>query len=434
MSGAPVGLTLPHLSEPDPELAGEGALDPLGLFSVADRLAEEIAPGITARMFRVRFLTAMAVSAAINEGLGDIVPADSGSTPELAFEWLLVEALVRRLESSPSATLRVPGSDKARSVVSRDGHLGSSAYLKTPKVFGFHGVYKRLAIALGIVDANLSLLERGNSLLRTWETEQGLDGFVDRRPDTNGGSLALRLEEATCAAARAGRVQESPKVAMWSDLARVLRPDAAGAQEKRLLWDWLVDETEPVRRELVGGIQRLEEIEDEASALRALRQGASADLGLRLDAIDSYERFSELIQGSFDWLRYYSTQRGTSPLVAATLPSEGLPGEVLRLLPQVTDTVARRLAPLGLEMQFEGAFGRLRTAASVADLAQLLFERHDQVQRAKPPHGKRSWFDSATEGVVVRLPYRLPEAPALTGAYLHPYRVFAIWSFLEDLK
>ena len=223
-------------------------------------------------------------------------------------------------------------------------------------------------------------------------------------------------------------------MALWSDLAKVVRPDTAGAKEKRLLRDWLVDEAEPVRRELVSGIQRLEEIEGEPSALGVLRQGASSDLGIRLDAIDSYERFCELIQSFFDWLRYYSTQRGTSPLVAATLPSEGLPSEVLRLLPEATEAAARRLRPLGLELAFEQAFESLRTPSSVAELAHLLFDRHDKVQQAKPPHGKRSWFDSATEGVVVRLPYRLPEAPELTGGYLHPYRVFAIRWFLEDLK
>ena len=36
-------LTLPFLTDADPELAGEGNLDPLGLASIADRLADEIA-------------------------------------------------------------------------------------------------------------------------------------------------------------------------------------------------------------------------------------------------------------------------------------------------------------------------------------------------------------------------------------------------------
>jgi hypothetical protein len=38
------GLTLPRLSASDPEVAGEGGLDPLRLSPLADRLANEIAP------------------------------------------------------------------------------------------------------------------------------------------------------------------------------------------------------------------------------------------------------------------------------------------------------------------------------------------------------------------------------------------------------
>ena len=63
-----------------------------------------------------------------------------------------------------------------------------------------------------LIDADLSLLERGNSLLRTWETEQGMDGFVDRQPDSKGGNLALRVHEATCDAARAGLIADSKEI------------------------------------------------------------------------------------------------------------------------------------------------------------------------------------------------------------------------------
>ena len=70
------GLRLPFLTEADPEQAGEGSLDPLGLVPVADRLAGEIAPGVTARMSRIRFVTAIAVGAVATETLGDAVASD----------------------------------------------------------------------------------------------------------------------------------------------------------------------------------------------------------------------------------------------------------------------------------------------------------------------------------------------------------------------
>jgi hypothetical protein len=428
------GLVLPHLSEPDPELAGEGSLDPLGLFPIAVRLAEEVAPGITARMSRIRFLSAIAASTCVIEGLENVVAADSASTPDLAFEWLVVEALARRSGLPPEATLRVPGIEKARSVVSRGGHLGSAVYLKTAKVFGFHGVYKRLAIALGIVAADLSLLERGEELVRTWEQEQKLEGFVDRRSGTPGGSLAQRVQNAVRSAAEAGRVQESHQAWLWGELAGVLRPDGAGPKEKRILLGWLNDEAQPLRREFVRRIQDLSEVESERDGLRALRVGASKELAMRLDAIEAYERVSELLQGLFDWLCYRSTESGTQPIVPDLLPAEGLPAEVLRQLPEALRLTSERLAPFGLEVSFEAAFGQLQSATTVGELTHLMLDRHERVQRAKPPRGKRPWFDSSGDGFVIRLPYRISEAPELAGTYLHPYRLIAVRFFLEDLR
>src|SRR5687768_363035 len=144
---AALAFSAPFLSEADPEQSGEGSLDPLGLASLADRLAEEIAPGMTARMSRIRFLTAIAVGAVATERLSDAVAADGVSPAYLAFEWHLVEAVGRDRYLPAEATLGVPGISKARSAVARGVHLDPASYLKTPKVFGFTGIYKRLARA-----------------------------------------------------------------------------------------------------------------------------------------------------------------------------------------------------------------------------------------------------------------------------------------------
>ena len=155
---------LPFLSEADPEQSGEGGLDPLGLVPLADRLAEEIAPGVTARMSRIRFVTAIAVGAVATERLSDVVAADGASTAYLAFEWHVVEALARDRHLPTEATLYVPGISKARSVVARGVHLDAASYLKVPKVFGFYGIYKRLARAMDVVDDQLLLAQRATAL------------------------------------------------------------------------------------------------------------------------------------------------------------------------------------------------------------------------------------------------------------------------------
>jgi len=66
-----MSIRLPIRTLPDPKTAGEGKLDPLGLGTVGEHLADRILPGLTARMLRPRFLTAMAVCAAVCEGLED---------------------------------------------------------------------------------------------------------------------------------------------------------------------------------------------------------------------------------------------------------------------------------------------------------------------------------------------------------------------------
>jgi hypothetical protein len=56
------------------------------LATLADRLAESILPGMTARMWRPRFLTAMAVASAVVEPFVEAVAKDGTSPPWLVFE------------------------------------------------------------------------------------------------------------------------------------------------------------------------------------------------------------------------------------------------------------------------------------------------------------------------------------------------------------
>ena len=216
---------MPFLTELDPEQAGEGSLDPLGLAPVADRLAEAIAPGVTARMSRIRFVTAIAVGAVVAESLGDVVAADGVSPAYLAYEWLVVEALARDKYLPALATMRVPGIDKARTVVARGAHMDSRSYLKVPKVFGFHGVYKRLARDIDVVDDHLLLGPPGDRLIRLWEEEQELHGFADRRSGTPGGRFAANIESAVRGALTQAGLALPFSSHLWTKVVRALRPD-----------------------------------------------------------------------------------------------------------------------------------------------------------------------------------------------------------------
>jgi hypothetical protein len=424
-------FTLPFLSEADPEQSGEGSLDPLGLVPVADRLAEEIAPGITARMSRIRFVTAMAVGAVATERLSDVTAADGVSPPYLAFEWHLVEALGRDRYLPTEATFGVPGIAKARSAVARGVHLDAASYLKVPKVFGFTGIYKRLARASEVVDDQLLLAAGGDRLVRVWEEEQGFPGFADRESGTLGGQLASNVERAVSAALSAGKATLPLGSHLWSKLVRTLRPDGAGPRERALIWDLLTDSETPMRREVILGVHRLDLEGTEAETLRALQADASPDLSDRLQAIDAYERVAELLTASFETLRAVSTGRGTTPVGPADLSQNGVLVRAARELSAALDDAYRRLDPLALGTALADATTAYDGVRNPPDLVEALLARHERVQEAK---GKRPWFEQTTRGFVVRPLYRTGTSREINGTYVHPYRVNAIRSFLADLR
>ncbi|MEX0715872.1 MAG: hypothetical protein WD066_04760, partial [Planctomycetaceae bacterium] len=145
--------TFPFLTSYDPPGSSEGTLDPLGLYQIADQLAVQLVPAVRERMQRVRFLTAMAVGALVTEGLeGD--PGQRDASPHLVWEWLIVESIIREMNDE-NGVWGIPGTLVARRALGRHGYFDARSYLKTPRIFGFHGVYKRLAIHLGIVDVHL---------------------------------------------------------------------------------------------------------------------------------------------------------------------------------------------------------------------------------------------------------------------------------------
>ena len=173
-------MLIPYRSLSDPEVQGEGSIDPLGLATIADHLGDWILPGMTARMWRPRFLTAIAVTSTIVEPYIEQLARDGVSPSWLVVEWYYVEAMAGLREGKVGSLRRIPGIDKARQARHDQVPMNATRYLKTPKVFGFHGVYKRLARHIDIVNDDLALGENGYRLVRTWEKEQALSGFSNR--------------------------------------------------------------------------------------------------------------------------------------------------------------------------------------------------------------------------------------------------------------
>ena len=308
---------------PDPPVAGEGALDPLGLATTGERLADWILPGMTARMSRPRFLTAIAVSAEVCKGLQEVIAADDKTPTYLVFEWLVVEAFAHS-KVDREEVARTPGIGKARACVNASIPMSAGGYLKAPTVFGFHGVYRRLAQHVGIVDGHDLLGENGHLLLKTWEREQGLDGFLESAQE--GLAAANRrqwLRSAVVDGLNKGYTARGGAWQGWEFLTQHLSPAKVGKGEGQFLRRLLLDVKGDTRGEVFRLVENPEnfafagaEETHEAALVRRLLPQASANLAPRFRAVIAYEEFCRLLEAGFDWLRWLSSRDGTLRCVA----------------------------------------------------------------------------------------------------------------------
>ena len=225
---------------PDPKVTGEGVLDPLGLSTIADRLARPVLPGLRARMSRPRFLTAMAVCAAVCDGIEDHVAEDGVTQSHVVFEWLLVEGFVRSAKRED--TIRTPGMHKAQAAKDSGEPMRAAAYLRVPTIFGFHGIYRPLARQTGIVDRDMRLADHGYGLVKEWQSEQNLTGLL---PTSVGGgegtSARALLRSALEDALKRGYPDRSTQWRGWSVIAETLVPARVGAREAAFIHRLLID-------------------------------------------------------------------------------------------------------------------------------------------------------------------------------------------------
>lgn len=434
-------MLMPFRTLADPETQGEGSIDPLGMATLADHLADWILPGMRARMWRPRFLTAMAVTAKVCEPFEDQFARDGVTPAWLVLEWYFVEAIAGLRDPGDDSLRRIPGIDKARRSRREQVPLNADRYLKTPKVFGFNGVYKILARHLDIVDDELRLGENGYRLLKTWAAEQEVPEFLD--PEREGGDAAKALQRFRDALRDALAAGQTERRGAWPGgefLGLHLLPGRIGRAEAALLWDLLVDPSGGPRGEVFQQLREpetrrmLEESGDERILIRHLRERVSPGLKARFDAIEAYEGVCRLLQEAWDHLRRLATGARSGVVRPADFTANprlqtlaaGLPGAL---------TVAReRLAESPVTHDFErlaAAFDGVRDGAT---LFRTLWDRHIEVQRSKPPEGKRRWFEETAEGgLVVRPPFRLDEEIPPREWFVHPYRLTAVGSFLRDL-
>lgn len=430
-------IPFPTFTRHDPKVAGEGNLDPLGLAQIADQLAVDLVPGIRERMSRPRFLTAITVGSVVLEDL-EHDPARSGVAPFFVWEWLVLESFVRSEADHPDLR-SVPGIQMTRSAWRNHGYLDAASYLKTPRIFGFHGVYKRLASRLGLVDAELRPLPTSKTLLDAWA--KGLD-YTDFEATTE-----LRAEWRRMIVRALNRDTPSTKSLLTTATAEVIAkafsPGRIPTAEKRVLRSLLNGDgpQDLGAFATLAGLLREPDADElsERDIHDRLAQREARWAGL-VRAIQAYESFARTLQDAFDAIRHSAGARYEQGLTLDELGvSPEFQGQTRSLAVdyrRAEEALAKLAGALGsVSTTFHERF-ELFATVSTAQLPELLLTHHEKIQAAKPPEGKRSWFDRIDNArVFLRHPYRLDDdwAPR-PGTYLHPYRRNAIASFLRDLR
>jgi hypothetical protein len=431
------GFTLPELSEFDPPIAGEGSIDPMGLAAISEHLADLLFPGITNRMNRVAFVATTAVGAMACEDLVDEIPADGTSTPMICFEWLVLEAMIRRIPPK-DMPFGVPGSQKTRAVIANGQRLAAATYLKTASVFGFSGIYKPFGAFERIVDTSLVPVERCAEVVRAWEEDQAYEGFVDAVPGSSGQKLRTKIRDEVRASLKAGRCSASEASHLFGYLAESLNPDKAGPRQRNLLRSMLTDGQHETRAEMARLLDTLDTdlISDlsEAGYLQLVRPRCSSATGMLVDVFIAYELLGTVIEHAFRTLCAISYSLGATPLTPDKVADDPTLINAARSLPGLYDDAASRIFDLGLAEPIEERLGEFGIRRTPAELFELLLDHHARNQANKPPNGKRPWFEPYRNGWIVRPGFGAEVAPELDGTFFNPIRVHTLVRFLRDTR
>lgn len=431
-------IHLPKLSEYDPVMSAEGALDPLGLYAIADSLAVRLVPGIRERMSHPRFLTAIAAGNIITQHYEeDELAADNQSQPYLVYEWYAVEGLVRSRGDDPHLN-RLPGILKVKDCIREKLPISSARYLKTASVFGFHGVYRLLADNLDIV-RNGYLGENGYQLLETWEKEQSLYGYTSGNTGP-GYKRRGQIQSAVQEAMAKGAVCRSGYWDGWSFFGNHLFPNEIPPKETEILRRFFISDKHSSRAQVIRflvskeGCRILNENKSEREFHAALRQNVDEATGHLLDAIEAYENFSRLLQDAFDDCLVAMTEKRGRISPAELSKREGCK-KANKQLPNMYQKINELLEPMELSSRFNDSFWPFENRIRAEDWVVTLLDYHVNVQRQKPPSGKNPWFERFDDGsVVVRAGYRRNEGGRHDGSYVNAYRTEPLLSFFSDLK
>ena len=429
--------TFPFLTAYDPLGTSEGTLDPLGLYQIADQLAVQLVPAVRERMQRVRFLTVMAVGAVVTEGMEDDRRLRDAS-PYLVWEWLVVESLIRTMSDDPSIW-GVAGSLVTKRALNQHGYLDARSYLKTPRIFGIHGVYKRLAVHLGLVTVHLEAGSNAERLADAWARGQGLAGYREAKPLLSRWRAAVHRSVTE----RPPRTKPGWTKDKWEELANAFAPSDCKGRERRCIDEMLHASDERALGALPAIWQLQEAFTNDdfrEELLHDRLEKSRPEFSLLLTAIRSYEAFARSLEDAFDVLKAEAAHvdsRGFEvPAIASDRDFKRSVTDLHKRFAQAHRALGDRIAGgLSLQNLFSERFRLFADPMDAGACALSLCEHHAKVQRDKSAEGKRTWFDLlGRERIYIRHAYREERHEILPGRYVHDYRGRPIRRFRADLS
>lgn len=426
------------LSLHDPVLSSEGTIDPLGLASIADRLGNRLVPGVRERMRHPRFLTAIAAGKLVCKHLKDDICVDGFSEPFLVYEWILVQALYKTFRTDINQIRGMPGTLKAQDAFAKNDPISRNRYLKNAYTFGFHGVYRTLSEELDLVTDNF-LGGNGSRLLRAWEDEQNLPGFITSQKGA-GKSLLDRLRRELDNSLSAGEVSLDWNSNFLNELAHFFAPYNAGPKEKELLLSFLSEDQAGFRGILlkaVADFQKSQE-DDQPSEEKDFHDFVlqNANIALRdlLETIQHYERFCRYINNCFyEILEFLSDKNKRTDLERIITHSKYIPP--ITVFNSLFHEISNRLLPFGQSANFEETFKHFSAIQDRTDLVEAVIQHHNFIQESKPPDGKMPWLESFPNNVyMIRPAYRQYDLDLPVDDYVNSYRFSSLISFDRDLN
>jgi hypothetical protein len=354
------------------------------------------------------------------------------------WEWLVVEALTRQMRDDP-ALWGVPGTLVAGRALDQQGYLDARSYLKTPRIFGFTGVYKRLAIHLGIVDVHLGAGPNAEGLVEAWARGLSSAGLPDPK------ALIARW----MAAVKRSLSEKPPRTSPpwgnggWGELAQAFAPAKRRAAERTHLRALLHSAADRRLGALPTIWQLLPEFNDENFQEETLHERLEKLEPLYaplLHAIRAYEAFARSLQDGFDLLRAEAARREVQGFVVSTIASDddfkrsvaGLHGRFASAYRTLGEAV---LSGSSLQSLFMERFAGFSDPQDAGETALALCAHHESVQRGKSADGKRPWFDRlGQDRIYIRHAYRIPRRAIEPGRYVHDYRGAPIRRFWSDLS